>query len=164
MIPDIKDVKPPLDEPSLWWLWLLVAALLVVIAAVAYWWLGPKKKKETDVPRLPPWEEANQRLADLHKRGLVESGQHAIYYTILSGILRRYIEDRFHIKAPEMTTEEFIVSLKLSAALNEPQKNILTAFLTSADMVKFAKLAPSVQDAHEGFNLVKQFIDSTHDI
>ena len=160
-MPDIKDVKPPLDEPLQWWVWLLAVFAIAAAACAVFYFFRRSKTVAPAVPPLPPWEEAYHRLEELKKQGLIQGGKYEVYYTILSGIVRRYIEDRFHIKAPEMTTEEFIASLKHSNVLKDEQKNILRTFLTAADMVKFAKHDPTPQDAEEGFNCVKILVDST---
>ncbi len=158
---DIKDVKPPLDEPfPSWWIFLLVALVVAVCVYAVFYFFRRKSIAPAPVP-LPPWEAADQRLEDLKTRGLLKSGQYQAYYTALSDIVRRYIEDRFQIRAPEMTTEEFMTSLKHSAVLNARQKEILKSFLMAADMVKFAKHVPDPRDAEEGFHLVKQLVDAT---
>ena len=47
-------------------------------------------------------------LNRLRAQGLIEQGQFEDYYVQLSSIVRHYLEDRFHLRAPEMTTEEFL--------------------------------------------------------
>ena len=160
-MPDIKDVKPPLDEPLQWWVWLLAVIAIAAAVCAVFYFLRRKQAPVPAAPPLPPWEEARRHLKFLEEQKLVQSGKYESYYTALSAIIRRYIEDRFHIKAPEMTTEEFIASLKHSNVLNNEQKSILRSFLTIADMVKFAKHDPTPQDAQEGFNCVKELIDTT---
>jgi len=83
------------------------------------------------------------------------------YYYILSDILRKYIEDRFNIKAPEMTTPEFLVYLKDSKELSAQQKEILKDFLVHCDMVKFAKYGPSAKEIDESFDIVIKFVNET---
>ena len=160
-MPDIKDVKPPLGEALAWWMWLLATLAIAAIACAVFYFFCRKNAPVPAAPPLPPWEEARRRLKALEEQRHIQSGKYESYYTALSGIVRRYIEDRFHIRAPEMTTEEFIASLKHSTILNDQQKNILRSFLTAADMVKFAKHDPTPQDAQEGFHCVKELVDST---
>jgi hypothetical protein len=75
--------------------------------------------------------------------------------------LRHYIEDRFELRAPERTTEEFLYELKFTRELSEGQKGDIEEFLTLCDLVKFAKHAPTVEQVQRTFNLVKEFIEKT---
>jgi len=58
---DIKDVKPPVNMPDLWWLlWLLLA--LIVVAAVVYFVLRYKKSPQAPVvPQVPLAVYANTK-------------------------------------------------------------------------------------------------------
>ncbi|MBI4309916.1 MAG: hypothetical protein HY591_06255, partial [Candidatus Omnitrophica bacterium] len=77
--------------------------------------------------------------------------------------VRHYLEDRFQIKAPEMTTEEFLNLVKTSPALKEEHKRILRDFLNGCDMVKFARHEPTVEEAQANFDLARQLIEETRD-
>ena len=55
-------------------------------------------------------------------------------------MLRHYIEDRFGLRAPEQTTEEFLAELRQKHVFGERQKDLLRAFLEHCDLVKFAEL------------------------
>ena len=79
----------------------------------------------------------------------------------ISNILRHYIEDRFDLRAPERTTEEFLIELQWSDDLGEPDKNDLGEFLTHCDLVKFAKHKPKTEQIQQTFDLVKNFIEKT---
>ena len=50
---------------------------------------------------------------------LVERGELERYYVGLSAIVRRYLEDRFGLRAPEMTTEEFLAVAQRNRELVE---------------------------------------------
>ena len=59
--------------------------------------------------KIPAHEQAYRELERLLARELIEKGQVKEFYAGVSGVLRRYIENRFGLKAPERTTEEFLV-------------------------------------------------------
>ena len=164
----LLDAKPPLDLPSNYiFLWILFASIILVAIT---WWLyrlikKNKKMKSAQPVVLPlPWEIAYGRLEELKRKNLIAQGRVKEYYINLSGIARRYIEDRFKIKAPEMTTEEFLNSLRYSQELQTEHKNILKDFLNACDMVKFAKYGPSAAEAEQGFGLVKKLVDETREV
>jgi hypothetical protein len=78
----------------------------------------------------------------------------------VSDALRLYLEDAFELRAPEQTTEEFLVAVQDSALLSPAQKDSLKDFLESCDMVKFARYEPresELRKLHEyALNLVRQ--------
>lgn len=163
----LRDVKGPLAYPeSLLWMLLWVILGLLVVGGVIFWlrWRAKhqKQKEEPLVVQLP-WEKAIEELNKLMASGYLEAGKFHLYYAELSDIIRIYIEDRFLIRAPEMTTEEFLFSLKHSTALSPQQKNSLGQFMEAADMVKFAKYRPGIEEAKAGYDLAKIFIEETRE-
>ncbi len=168
MSQDIRDIKPPMDIPGHWmWLWVLLAVIFVLafFTWFVFWFLKqPRQEKEMEVPFIAPWERAYKRLENLRLKNLIERTYLKPFYIELSDIVRRYLEERFLIKAPEMTTEEFLDSLKTSPVLNDVQRQTLKEFLYTCDMVKFAKHESSAFEAQKSFDLVKQLVDQTHGI
>jgi hypothetical protein len=161
---DIKDVKPPVNLTDLWWLlWLLL--VLIAVAAGIYLFLRYKRpsqeKVKASAPELPAWEKAYQELEALRLENLLDKGLFKEFFTRVSGIARHYMENRFNIHAPHMTTEEFLYYLGVSGHLNETQKIALKEFLNSCDMVKFAKYAPTVNEASKIFDCARKLIDET---
>ncbi len=161
---DIKDVKPPVNLPDLWWL-LLCLLVLIAIAAGIYFFLRHKKFSQAplkpQVPELPAWEKAYQQLEDLRRENLLDRGLFKEFFTRVSDIARHYMENRFNIRALHMSTEEFLYYLGITGHLNETQKIALKDFLNSCDMVKFAKYAPTINEALKNFDLAKRLVDDT---
>jgi len=163
-MPEIRDVLPPIDLFDIyWWVWVVLAVALAVAMYFVFkkWRKLPKANIEPPQPSRPAWEIAFERLADLTARKLIDKGEFKEYYIVLSGIVRKYIEDRFDIKAPEMTTEEFLKSLQGSGVLDDAQKDILKAFLNLCDMVKFAKYGPTKQESEQSLALSYGLINAT---
>ena len=79
------------------------------------------------------------RLAD----ALALLAQPKPFCIAVSDALRAYLEERFDFRAPERTTEEFLLDLQNTARLNDAQKTFLSEFLTRCDLVKFARHEPS---------------------
>lgn len=81
------------------------------------------------------------------------------YYMELTDTLRQYIQDRFGFSAKEMTTGEIVERLMQAndaSALEE-----LRSVLTMADLVKFAKLAPSRQDQDHNLMQALDYVQHT---
>ena len=85
------------------------------------------------------------------------------FYFDLTSIIRKYLENRFSLRAPELTTEEFLFSLTDSAELSDEHKKLLDHFLKHADLVKFAGLEPSVRDIDQSVESATQFLEETRE-
>lgn len=140
----LRDIRGPVPlPPELLWLWIAVGAALGGLIAVLIWnkWFRHAPAKPA-APAVPPHQRAKHRLAD----ALALLSQPKPFCTAVSDTLRIYLEERFEFRAPERTTEEFLVDLQATDLLNDSQKEFLTGFLTRCDLVKFAQYEPSEAD------------------
>ena len=122
---------------------------------------SPQEFVKPQVPELPAWEKAYQQLEALRQENLLDKGLFKEFFTRVADIARHYMENRFDIHAPHMTTEEFLSYLAMSGHLNENQKVALKEFLNSCDMVKFAKYDPTTTEALKNFDCARKLIDET---
>ncbi len=159
----LRGVKPPVALPSSFMILWVALGLLVAIALVyiLFKFLKNRKKLAPVAPVLPPHVMALQRLEALRAQNLPAAGKVKEYYSILSDIVRRYLEDSLLLRAPEMTTEEFLFSLRYSTALTSAHKGSLKDFLESCDLVKFAKYHSSAEEMEHSFCLAKKLIEET---
>jgi len=159
-IANIEDVVNVPAEPSYWWIWLLVS--LGIVAAVIFWFYrrGQRVKELFRIFK-PAHEIAYERLRSLIEEELVKAGKIKEFYERISDILRHYIEHRFNLKAPERTTEEFLVELASANVLGKQDGERLAEFLQHCDLVKFAKYDPTTEQIQKTFDLVKDFIETT---
>ena len=104
---------------------------------------------------------AYEELHELKEEDLPHKGLVKEYYSRLSDIARHYLENRFLYRAPEMTTEEFLVSIKEAKELKKDQKKLLKNFLSHCDMVKFAKYGPSKKEIDESYESAEELVDET---
>ena len=161
VIEDIEGVVAMPRKASHWWLWAL-PALAVVVGVSVLRWLLRKRRVESFVRIFKPAHEiAYARLRVLVAEDLVEAGRIKEFYERISGILRHYIEDRFDLRAPERTTEEFLGELQRTDVLAPADKDVLGEFLMHCDLVKFARHAPTTEQIQRTFDLVKDFIERT---
>lgn len=161
---DIRDVRPPVAWPGFPG-WGLLGGLLLLLAVAGMGWLWKRRQGHRPQaplrPPAPPWETALERLQALKARDLAGQGRVKDFFSELSDIIRRYMEQRFVVKAPEMTTEEFLSSLKDKDFLSAGQKAALREFLTCCDLVKFAKYGSSVREMEQSFVSGKRLIEET---
>ncbi|OIO40185.1 MAG: hypothetical protein AUJ75_00410 [Candidatus Omnitrophica bacterium CG1_02_49_10] len=157
---DIRDIKPPAYERRYLWLFLiLLSAALVFLGRFILRRI--RKAVEAAIPGKPAHEIAYEELERIKAAGYVSKGMIKEYYIALSGVVRHYLENRFGTNAPEMTTEEFLHTLKSSDDLDNDQKRLLKEFLSCSDMVKFARYASSEEEADRSLGAAKRLIDET---
>lgn len=162
---DIRDLKPiaePSQEPAIYYL-LAGLVLLAVIGYLIYRFFRNRTIEEVEVaePPIPAHELAYQRLRELELSNYIENGQIERYFTVLSQILREYIEKRFSVKAQEMTTQEFMAQALNSVAMNGDHQDLLRAFMYKADLVKYAQYVPDYLQVQRAFQAAKRFVDET---
>jgi len=161
---DVRDIKGPVAVPRdyrpLVW---LAAAVLAVLAAAAglYYVLNRRRRAVAAIAPRPPHEVALEALAKLHAARLAEAGRQEEFYVRLSDIIRTYLEARFHLRAPEMTTEEFLQVAQRDRQLSAAQRSALGAFLSEADLVKFARYVPAADDAERAYRAAREFVQSS---
>lgn len=85
------------------------------------------------------------------------------FYVELSGVVRRYLEDRFELRAPELTTEEFLASVGDSPDLSRDHQALLRSLLRQADLVKFAGVQPSNEDIERSIDAARRFLEETRE-
>lgn len=143
-----------------WWIVLifLLAALIAVEEVL-------RRKKiikplAPKVHRIDPNTEAVQRLEELKARKLWESGREKEYFTILTDILRNYLDRRFGINAMEMTSRQIMQTLASDKTLRE-KRAPMRQILDMADFVKFAKVRPLPDDNVAAWNNALAFVNST---
>lgn len=136
--------------------------LLAGIIRIAILFLLRKiKAKQEIIISKKAHEIAYEQLERLKLKGLISKGKIKEYYIAISDIVRHYLENRFLLKAPEMTTEEFLINVRDYSQLKIEHKNLLKEFLLSCDLVKFAKYIPPQQEINSVFDTAKRFIDQT---
>jgi hypothetical protein len=162
----IKDLVPPMLIPG-WdqkWFWFTAAGIGIIAACSAgglFYRRCHRPETLEEIVKLPAHELAFQQLDNLLADQLIEKGQIKEFYIRISDILRRYIENRFSLCAPERTTEEFLLELRQSSLLADSHKRLLKEFLNQCDLVKFAKFLPAVDETHKTVDVSKQFIEET---
>jgi len=164
--------------------WLIPALVAggVALVALALLAVRSRRRRQRAEVRRSAAEIAFGRLAVLEGRGLPEGRDAAdAWYVELSDIVRRYIEDRFGIRAPELTTEEFLREARRLDALNEPGTvapsgvpqeeyslprlgdfaGLLSAFLESCDRVKFAGHEPAADESQAALGRARRLVEET---
>src|SRR6185312_15161858 len=78
-----------------------------------------------------------------------------------SAIVRAYLERRYEIRAPELTTEEFLQEAVRARGLTAEHRAQLTAFLERCDRVKFAGYRPDETESLATLDAARAFVEDT---
>lgn len=166
----LYDIKPIIEvdkSASKWWLYfLLIILLLALIAFLLYWFIWREKQltEEEKVALLPPYERAKLALQALDNAHYLENNEIKAYYSDLTQIIRKYLDEKVYDRALESTTDQLINRLNLLRDGNQIDiskddiKNIET-ILKRADLVKFAKSKPDIELAKLDRNTIDVEID-----
>ena len=145
-------------------LWGLAVGLLLL--GMLYTYLFQKRKKELKARELPPFERAIEELKALENERLTKQEEFKAYYSRLTEVVRRYLEEEAKIDALESTSEELLSKLTLrkdagSLDLDNNTLKSLRTVLQNADLVKFAKSLPEVHTATEDRKVVEHVVIET---
>jgi len=158
---DIRDIKGPVAVPFDWTPVIIGIAILagvIALGLVASRLLRRINAPSVATPPPPPDVVALEALARLRHRRLTEPEERAAWYVELSAIVRTYIEGRFGLRAPEMTTEEFIHAVQRDSPLIPDHRQLLGEFLAECDLVKFARYMPTLEETERVYAAARRFI------
>ncbi len=150
----IFDIVPPRTAPVTFseilpWLVIAVIALAVIYLLARLLPRNPLRRfVRPPAPVEPAHVIALRELYRLKDEELWQKGEVKEYYSRLSDILRRYIDNRYGIMSPELTTDETVRMLQKAAVTTHDQMSLVKELLSVSDMVKFAKYLPQ-SDIHE---------------
>ena len=160
----IAEIMPPVafPRPPHRWLYGLIAGGVLCGGGLFGYLQWRKRRTSPETVVGPPAHDvAFAQLEDLIQAQLIEKGEVKLFYLRLSNTLRHYIEDRFALRAPELTTEEFLEDLRDSDVLVQSHKDLLKEFLQHCDLVKFAEHMPATSEIQQAFDACKRFILET---
>jgi hypothetical protein len=110
---------------------------------------------------LTPAEWALIELAALTEPPLATEDDVARFHERLSDIVRRYLELRFGLRAPEQTTAEFLQEMRGCTHLLPDQQSALRDFLERCDLVKFARVIPCPEECGALAELARRVVVET---
>jgi hypothetical protein len=162
-----RDLKPPLSIPLTLGEIALYAGIVLAVAAIIYagyrYWKKRQKKATGEVyipPSRPAHAIALEELAILKEKKLWQKGLIKQYYSEVTEIIRRYIENRFKVMALEQTTDEIMSGLK-RLKIKQSASSKVETLLQLADLVKFAKYQPGISEHEEMLGLAHDIVEAT---
>lgn len=153
---DIKaQIGGETDTDKLW-KYIVAIVLCFLAGVVAYFVIKRIQNKnltEEDLYKTP-LERVTKKLQLLDGKRLVLNGDVKSYYSEMTDVIRDYIEEVFEIPAKESTTSEVIQMLfqtiqSKKLQLSKESVNDLKRVLQTADLVKFAKSEPMMNEIEQ---------------
>jgi len=147
---------PPLPPPDpTWWIAsAVVGGLFVVIGVlvVARRWLRRAAPRTPAQLALDAWRR-------LMAKKLHENGRSGRFITLLTMIVRRYLERQLSLPARRRTTPEFLQQLDSCTLLTDDERQFLRAFFERCDAVKFAQSIMRADECRELADAARQFLE-----
>jgi hypothetical protein len=169
----IKDIKPPLNTPLslaevlplalLGWGGFLLLTLLAALV-----WIRFQKENNPEQFNVKPLEAAHiiafRELDKLKEEDLPSKGMIKEYYSQLTEIIRIYIARQYAIHAMESTSSEILEAFTIQNPHENELSDRLEELLLLADLVKFAKEAPSNKENELHLANARDFVEKTYRI
>ena len=145
------------------WVFLVLAS--IVAGWLVYKYFPRKENKEEEkgppIPDEPIHIIVLRELDKLEKKGLWQAGNIKEFYSELTDILRYYLEMRYAMPAPEMTSWEIIKSLG-KTDIEDGQLLRLKNMLQNADLSKFARYKHTAQINSKAIPDGREFVKATY--
>lgn len=160
---ELLDDLRLLEPPAPWWLWP-ACAVAILGALILVWWLirrhlARRSLRVDDGTAEQAQEDALAALERLF--ALIDAGQSRPYAIESSAIIRRYIELRFALAAPQRSTEEFLTEAQQSPKLSAEFQKLLGEFLACCDLLKFARTSADRPELEELHSSAVRFVKQT---
>ena len=150
--------------------WTLIIILISVFLIGLIYFLFFKNKIEADsLNSAPPFERAIQELKELESFVLKKDQDYKEYYSSLTGIVRRYLEEDAKVSALESTSDELLLKLEALKTqgvldLKTQTLNNLKNVLKTADLVKFAKSIPEKNLLYRDRSFAEELVIETNEV
>ena len=166
--PKLKDNAGPLPVRQRDYLLVYIAGGLVAAGLGAILALLIRRRlraRKPAAPKAPPRPAHEVAMEKLDRLGglLAEGGDLRPFYFELSEAIREYLGGRFGFDSLEMTTEELVATMRrvtLASARGVVGAEI-EGWLSSCDLVKFAKVSPSTEQARGALETAIRMVAST---
>jgi hypothetical protein len=144
--------------------WILIGSLVggAIVLGIGgfFMWRMWRTRRQIAVKQ-NAYDEAVAKLRALEVRGAPSAETADAWFVELSSIVRSYLERRYDIRAPELTTEEFLLVASRAPELTAAHRTQLSQFLERCDRVKFAGYRPDTNESIDTLAAARAFIEDT---
>ncbi|HEX3474496.1 MAG TPA: hypothetical protein VHT91_05615 [Kofleriaceae bacterium] len=154
------ELDPDINGLS-WNMVLGIASVLVVFGAGSVLVYRSWRARRRIERQRSAYDEAVTRLRELEQAGPPDDTAADAWFVALSAIVRHYLEQRYEIRAPELTTEEFLQVATARPELSADHRGLLRSFLERCDRVKFAGYRPDADESLATLKAARGFVEDT---
>ena len=144
--------------------WIGGGLLAAALIALAVWLIvrATKRKAEALKPKDPAYIVALRELDKYRSDKYWAPDKQKAFYSGITDALKFYMDERFGVDAPEMTTAELFDALKSDKDITPEMYSSLKELFERADFVKFAKHIASEQENAAALPLAVRFVTTTY--
>jgi hypothetical protein len=157
---DVAGPDLPPASSSVVWMW--AAGLGAAAAGVLLVGVLRRRRPEPAAP-IAPDTRALAELERLESTTLPPVTPPEVFHTHLSEVVRRYLAERFGLKALEQTTPEFLTAARQVPQLGE-REPILREFCERCDLAKFARAGLSAEECRRSAGLARSLVEQTRSV
>ena len=164
---EIHDIKGQIQYPVTFkelMPWIGGGLLAAALIALAVWLIvrAGRRKAEALKPKDPAYIVALRELDKYRSEKYWAPEKQKAFYSGITDALKFYMDERFDVDAPEMTTGELFDALKTDPDITPEMYGSLKDLFERADFVKFAKYIASEQENASALPLAVRFVTSTY--
>lgn len=142
-------------------MYYIIGIIILLIIIISAHILITKKRRSKSII-LTSWDNALLELSQLKNkvRDKIFGAERSM--STLTDIVRSYLQERFEIKAPKQTTEEFLKDMEgWKSPLSNQDRNFLREFMVQADMIKFARFDATENQLISAIDRAEQLVNET---
>ncbi len=143
-------------------LWIVAALVILIVSLVRM--RRSRSAGELHHSDDPPHIVALRRLDRFRGNSYWTSDKQKAFYSGITDALKDYIDARFGVDAPEMTTSELFSALKSEKDITPELYSELRELFERADFVKFAKLIADDDQNAAALPVAVRFVTSTYKV
>jgi hypothetical protein len=150
----VPEAPPAPPVPR--WLPAAGAALGAIVLLACGW--GLWRRRSAPAAPVPPGTRALRELASLEAAALPGCDGSALHARLADAV-RRYLAERFALRALEQTSAEFLDAARPVPQLGGERQELLRDFLERCDLAKFARAGVSPEDCRQTAALARALVE-----